>query len=132
HLAAITARERIMAVDASAKTRPVRLAINTRESAGDVYNRMVYDKAGSVLMMLEAWIGEEPFRDGLRAYLAAHRNATASADDVAASLHGASGVDPAPVMHAFLDATGIPSIRVVADCLRGKMRVVQTTSATVP
>jgi alanyl aminopeptidase len=132
HLAAITARQRIMAVDASPNTRPVRLAVSTRKSAGDVYNRMVYDKAASVLMMLEAWLGEEPFRKGLQMYLAAHRNGNATADDLAESLRGASGLDPAAVMHAFLDTTGVPGIRVEVDCTREKLRIVPTGSAPVP
>src|SRR5262249_16389873 len=78
-------------------------------------------------------LGEESFRKGTQAYLIAHRNGNASADDLAASLRQAAGLDPASVMHAFLDTTGIPNIRVEADCTREKLRVIQTTpAASVP
>ena len=66
HLAAIAARERIMAVDNPTRSRPVRVAVNSRATARDVYNRVVYDKGAAILLMLEGWLGEDSFRDGLR------------------------------------------------------------------
>ena len=91
HLAAIVARERMMAVDNPARSRPVRIAINSRETARDVYNRVVYDKGAAILLMLEGWLGEDRFRDGLRAYLNEHRFGNATTDDLAAALRAASG-----------------------------------------
>ena len=83
HLNAIAARERIMTADAGPKTRPVRLDMHSRDEMKDIYSQFVYQKAGAVLMMIEGWVGEEPFRKGLQRYLTAHANGTASTDDLA-------------------------------------------------
>ena len=82
HLSAIATRERIMGVDASAKTHPVRVDVNSREDSLSIYNRVAYDKGASVLLMLEGWLGEEKFRDALRSYLRDHRYGNASTRDL--------------------------------------------------
>jgi alanyl aminopeptidase len=116
HLHAIASRERIMKVDESAHTRPVRVEVQSREGSKDVYHRIVYDKGASVLLMLDGWLGEDKVRDAAREYLATHRFGNASTADWAASLKHASGIDPTTVMHAFLDMTGIPRIGAKLKC----------------
>ncbi len=111
HLNTVVAREHIMATDAGPHTRPVRLAMHNREEMRDVYSPVIYEKGAAILLMLEGWLGEEHFRDGLRAYLKGHSFGNASTTDLEAALSGADGVDPTPVMHAFLDQTGIPAVR---------------------
>ena len=101
HLAAIAARERMMAVDNPTRSRPVRIAINSRETARDVYNRVVYEKGAAILLMLEGWLGEDRFRDGLRAYLNEHRFGNATTDDLVAALRAASGNDTSRVLNTF-------------------------------
>ena len=58
HLSLIAARERIMQTDTSRRARPVRVEPHDREGTRDIYNRFVYDKGASVLLMLEGWLGE--------------------------------------------------------------------------
>jgi alanyl aminopeptidase len=116
HLAAIVARERMMMLDSSRRTRPVRTAVNDRETARGVYNRIVYDKGAAILLMLEGWLGEDNFRDGLHRYLDVHRFGNATTDDLAADLRAASGTDTARVMQWFLDSTGVPQVRGEVRC----------------
>jgi alanyl aminopeptidase len=139
HLAAIAARERIMAVDISSKTRPVRLAAASRQAAGDVYNRLVYDKGASVLMMLEAWLdegklGEDKFRNGVRSYLMSHAWGAAAAQDLAAALHENSGIDPSRVLHSFLDTTGVPTVSSAVECDQkgAKLEIRQSGASAIP
>jgi alanyl aminopeptidase len=116
HLASIASRERMMVLDSSRRTRPVRVAINDREAARGVYNRVVYDKGSAILLMLEGWLGEDHFQDGLRKYLQEHRFGNASTEDLAADLRAASGTDPLRVMQWFLDSTGVPQVRGEVRC----------------
>ena len=115
HLAAIIAREQMMAVDIPARSRPVRIVLNNtaniRESAGDIYTRVVYEKGAATLLMLEGWLGEDHFRDGLRAYLNQHRFGNATTDDLAAALSAASHTDPSRVLNTYLNTTGVPELR---------------------
>jgi len=135
HLAAIAARERIMAVDSPARARPVRVAVNSRVTARDVYNRVVYDKGAAILLMLEGWLGEDSFRDGLRGYLNEHRFGNAATDDLAAALRAASGTDPARVLNNFLNTTGVPELRGQLLCDRDaapRLRVTKSSPGSVP
>jgi alanyl aminopeptidase len=133
HLAAIVSRERIMRVDESSRTRPVRVEVTSRNGAKDIYNRTVYDKGASVLLMLDGWLGEQRVRDGMRVYLNQHRFANASTADLAAALKNASGVDPAPVLHSFLDTTGVPHVSMQVECLKTpKLTIRQTGASAIP
>ena len=135
HLAAIAARERMMVVDNPARSRPVRIAINSRQTARDVYNRVVYEKGAAILLMLEGWLGEDHFRDGLRAYLKEHQFGNATTDDLAAALGAAGGNDPSRVLHTFLSATGVPELRGQLLCERDsapRLRVMKSSPGSVP
>lgn len=135
HLAAIAARERMMAADNPARARPVRIAINSRDAARDVYNRVVYEKGAAILLMLEGWLGEDQLRDGLHAYLEAHRFGNATTDDLAAALSAASGKDPSRVLNTFLTTTGVPELRGELLCARDsapQLRVTKSSPGSVP
>jgi alanyl aminopeptidase len=115
-LGAVIARERIMEADAGERAMPVRRRLQSRAEMESVYNRFVYQKGAAVLLMLEAWLGDEPFRDGLRAYLHRHRFGTATTADLAATLRSATSTDVSGVLKSFLDDTGVPSLRVRTMC----------------
>ena len=135
HLAAIAARERMMAVDNARRSRPVRIAINSRDMSRDVYNRVVYEKGAAILLMLEGWLGEDDFRDGLRTYLNGHRFANASTDDLVAALRAASGSDTSRVLNTFLNTTGVPELRGQLLCDRNlapRLRVTKAGPGSVP
>jgi alanyl aminopeptidase len=118
-LGAVAAREKIMLVDASAKTRPVRESMHGREAMKDVYSRFVYNKGAAVLMMLEGWLGENVVRSGVRKYLIDHRFGNATTGDLAAELRIVSDIDPSEVMHDFLDQAGVPRVRFDVRCEPG-------------
>ena len=135
HLAAIAARERMMAEDDPARSRPVRMTVNNRETARDLYHRVVYDKGAAILLMLEGWLGEDRFRDGLRTYLEQHRFGNANTDDLAAALRAASDKDPSRVMNTFLNSTGVPELRGQLLCARDsapRLRVTKSSPGSVP
>ena len=139
HLAAIIARERVMAMDNPARSRPVRMSVsngaNSREIMRDVYNRVVYDKGAAILLMLEGWLGEDRFRDGLRAYLNEHRFGNAGTDDLVAALRAPSGKDPSRVLNTFLNTTGVPELRGELLCDRDsapRLRVTKSSPGSVP
>jgi alanyl aminopeptidase len=133
HLSLIVARERIMQTDGSRRTRPVRVEPRDREGTRDIYNRFIYDKGAAVLLMLEGWLGEDKFRDGIRAYLQEHRFGNASTADLAAALKSASGVDPSAVMHSFLDLAGLPRVSTQVECAETpRIRIRQNGATSIP
>ena len=137
HLASIAARERIMATDASPRTRPVRLPMTSREDTKTVYSQIVYQKGGAILLMLDGWLGEEKVQRALRSYLKKHAFGNATTGDLESALRGATGVDPAPVMDSFLNQTGIPLLHseIRCDGVSPRLEIEQVNAAhrwTIP
>ena len=116
HLATVAARDRIMTTDDSARTRPVRLPMTSREDTKGVYSQMVYQKGGAILLMLDGWLGEDKIQNGLRAYLKKYAFGNATTADLEAELRSAATADPSPVMDSFLNQTGIPVVRAQVRC----------------
>jgi aminopeptidase N len=56
-------------VDRTAGANPIRQVLTNLNEAGQMYGPIIYDKAPIMMRQLEALIGEDPFRDGLREYL---------------------------------------------------------------
>jgi hypothetical protein len=124
-----------MAIDNPARARPVRVAVNSRLAAHDIYNRIVYEKGAAILLMLEGWLGDDVFRDGLRGFLNERRFGNATTDDLASALKKASGKDPARVMNSFLNTAGVPELRGQLLCARDsapRLRVTKSTPGSVP
>jgi len=124
HLAAVTARERIMATDEGPDSHPVRWPRQSREELDHVYNQIPYQKGAAILLMMEGWLGPDDFQKGLRKYLADHRLGNATSKDLEAALTGAVHEEksmgqektPAPVLEAFLNTTGVPAIKANVEC----------------
>jgi len=110
-LTAVAARERIMAADDGPNTHPVRQAMHNRKELDSVYNQFPYQKGAAILLMLEAWIGEDRFQTALRAYLTDHRMGNATTRDLEAELP----VQATAVMESMLNSTGVPVITATCD-----------------
>lgn len=125
-IAAATNRALIMEAD----QRAVRLEINSRKDAGDVYSRIVYEKGAAVLNMVEHWLGADAFQRGLKRYLREHANGNATTDDLARALREESGADVAAVFASYLDQPGFPLVRTTLDCANKKVVIEQVSKLT--
>ena len=59
-------------VDRTPGANPIRQQLDNLNEAGSMYGAIIYQKAPIVMRHLEALLGEDNFRDGLREYLKAH------------------------------------------------------------
>jgi puromycin-sensitive aminopeptidase len=105
-------REAAMAVDGMHSTRPIEFEVVSPNDARGMFDVLTYQKGGSVLRMLEQYLGEETFRDGIRRYLAAHSYANTVTRDLWAALSEASGQDVAAIMDTWILQGGHPVVRV--------------------
>lgn len=112
----LLARTTAMSLDALDSARPVRMAVRSANDAEASFDPIVYDKGARVVDMLEGWLGEEAFRDGLRMHVRAHPHGTATAAELFAALSEASKQDVASVASAFLDRPGVPLVRATLKC----------------
>ena len=103
-------REAAIAADLRAR-RP--LVWNRRaEDPIELITGHVYARGASVLEMLRADLGDSVFWAGVRQYLADHRLALASTDDLRAALEAASGRGLGSFFDTWVRGAGFPAFRV--------------------
>src|SRR5205814_6889724 len=81
---------------------------------------IAYGKTAAVLRMVEHWLGEETFRDGIRAYLAKYSWSNAAAEDFWGTMAAVSKKPVDQVMKSFVDQPGAPLLHVDRSCVDGK------------
>jgi aminopeptidase N len=115
--------DRTMAGDAGGATRAIRGGAVSEGSVADVFDDVTYVKGGAVLGMLEQWLGDEPFRLGLAAYMRERRLSNATAGDLWHHLAQASKRDVAAMAASWTDQPGYPLVEVGSACAGGQTRV---------
>ena len=110
-------------VDALNNTRPIHQAAETPAQIQELFDGIAYGKAAAVLRMLEAYLGPEPFRRGVAAYVKQHSYGNATAEDFWQALATASNKPVNQVMPTFVKQPGAPMVSVVSQCSGGSTRV---------
>jgi puromycin-sensitive aminopeptidase len=103
-------REAALAVDALHTTRPIEYPVGSPEEAQGMFDVLTYQKGGSVLLMLEQYLGEEVFREGIRRYLAAHAYANTVTSDLWDALEEVSGKPVRAVADSWILQGGHPVV----------------------
>lgn len=103
-------RRQAMGADARITTHPIEQPIATPAQAEQAFDNITYLKGQSVIRMVETYLGADTFRQGIRAYMAAHKYSSATTADLWAALSAASGKDIAPVAGSFTSQPGFPLV----------------------
>ena len=98
-------------VDRTPGANPIRQQLDNLDEAGSMYGAIIYQKAPVVMRHLEALLGEDNFRDGLREYLKAHAFANATWSDLITVLDARTPVDLQEWSRAWVDQPGRPAIQ---------------------
>jgi puromycin-sensitive aminopeptidase len=104
-----------MHLDALRSTHPIHAEIRDVNAAGEAFDLITYEKGGAVLRMVEGYLGEERFRDGIRLYMRRHAKGNAVADDLWSALSEASGEPVLELANAWIGKPGFPLVRVVRE-----------------
>jgi aminopeptidase N len=105
-----------MRLDALHSTRPVRVNVSTPAEIGELFDPIAYEKGAAVLRMLESWVGREPFRKGVNAYIDAFKYRNARAEDFWSTLARLAGKPVDRVMRTFVDRPGLPLVKASIEC----------------
>lgn len=97
-------------LDALRSTHPIRGTVRNAGEAGEAFDAITYEKGGAVLRMIEGFLGEEPFRAGIQAYMRKHARANAVADDLWGALAEASSQPVLEVANAWIRQPGYPVV----------------------
>src|SRR5580692_9007482 len=79
-----------------------------------MFDGIAYGKAGAVLGMVENYLGEETFRQGVHNYLAAHLYANATAEDFWSAQTANSHQPVDQIMQSFVTQPGVPLLSLTA------------------
>jgi puromycin-sensitive aminopeptidase len=97
-------------LDALKSSHPIRAEVKNAEEAGESFDAITYEKGGAILRMIEGYLGEEKFREGIRLYMRKHREKNATADDLWGALAQASGQPILELANGWIRQTGYPLV----------------------
>lgn len=111
-------------VDALAATRPIEYEVVSPDDAEAMYDVITYEKGASVVRMLQQFLGEDDFRDGIGHYLRTHRFANTVTADLWDALEHTSGQPIRRVMDTWITRPGHPLV-TLTPAGDGRLRVAQ-------
>ena len=128
-LTRVGGREAAMALDSYRTTHPIVQTISTVEETNQAFDTITYQKGEAVISMLEAYAGEDVWRDGLRRYMAANKFGNATTSDLWAAIEAAGATSLTGIARDFTSQPGVPLVKVTgASCAGGKTALQLTQS----
>lgn len=111
-------------LDSVESTRPIRAHhAETSAQINQLFDGITYDKTAAVLRMLEAYVGPEPFRRAVHAYLTQYEYSNASAQDFWNTVTKVTGKPVNTVMPGFVLQPGAPIVSIQTRCDGGATMV---------
>src|SRR5438094_890987 len=117
-------KEQAMEGDARSTTHPIQQPIATEAEANSAFDDITYKKGQSFLRMLESFLGDDVFRDGIRRYIAAHEYSNSTTADLWNALSEASKKPVGEIAAAWTEQPGFPVVKVKREG-EGKIRLTQ-------
>src|SRR5436190_16141060 len=118
------AKEAAMEGDARSTTHPIQQPVATEAEANSAFDDITYKKGQSFLRMLESFLGEDVFRDGIRRYIAAHKYSNSTTADLWNALSEASKKPVDEIAAGWIEQPGFPVVKVKREG-EGKIRLTQ-------
>ncbi|MDK8287304.1 MAG: aminopeptidase N [Actinotignum sanguinis] len=113
-------------------THPIAADIRDLEDVLVNFDGITYGKGASVLKQLVAYVGQEQFLAGVRAYIAKHKWGNATLTDLLTELEASSGRDLKEWTRVWLEESGVNTLRPEVESSSGvidRLTVVQTNDA---
>lgn len=100
-----------MKLDSLHSSHPIHVTVDKIEETNELFDEIAYDKGGSVLRMIEGYLTDTAFRDGLRLYIQKFKYANTEAHDLWGCLEEASQKPIKTIMNSQINQTGFPSVK---------------------
>ena len=101
--------------DARSTTHAIQQPVANESDANSAFDDITYRKGQSFLRMLESFLGEDVFRDGVRRYIAAHEYSNSTTVDLWNALSDASGKPVGEIAAAWTEQPGFPVVMMKRD-----------------
>jgi aminopeptidase N len=109
-LGQLGSKQAAMNLDQRAGGHPVIQHISDVLQANQAFDAITYEKGQSVIRMIEAYAGEDVFRDGVRRYIKRHAYGNTVTDDLWRELDAVSPRKITAIAHDFTKQPGVPLI----------------------
>ncbi len=109
-LAEASLREAALQLDSGPATHPVVQPAETLEQVEETGDAITYDKGAAVIRMLEAYVGEDAWQGGVRAFLREHAYGNASHADLWRAIEASAGRPVAGIAQDFTEQAGVPLV----------------------
>jgi puromycin-sensitive aminopeptidase len=105
---------RTMAMDTDAldSTRPIEFHVESPADAEGMFDILTYEKGGAILRMLEQYLGEDGFRDGVRRYLADNAYGNTENTDLWDAIEAVTGEPVRRIMDSWIFQGGHPIVTI--------------------
>ena len=101
---------RALGLDGLENTHPIEVEVRDPNQISEIFDAISYSKGASIIRMLEAFLGEDVFRQGLHLYLTRHQYGNATTEDLWAALAEASGQPVKEMMDTWTKQPGYPVV----------------------
>ena len=121
-------KESAMEADAQARSHSIQVHVTDELQAANAFDPVItYNKGEAVLRMLEAYLGPDVFRDGVRRYIKARAFSNATSADLWNGLSAASGRDVGDLASQWTEQPGFPLVSAASQCDAAGQRTVTLT-----
>lgn len=103
-------KESALQADSLSHTHPVYTPVQSPAQATELFDVITYEKGCAVLRMLEAYLGADIFRDGIRSYQKRYKQKNARGADLWQCLEEVSGKKLQALMGAWVSHSGFPCV----------------------
>ncbi len=101
--------------DSLRNTHPIHVDVKNPEDIEQIFDEISYGKGASILRMIEGYVGEENFRNGVKKYLIAHEFSNAEGHELWESVEKVSGKPVSKIMESWVNQQGYPLIETTLD-----------------
>ena len=99
---------RALELDGLENSHPIEQPVNNPAEIGELFDAISYSKGGSILRMLEHFVGPDDFKKGLRLYMEENKYGNARTADLWDALGKASSLPVRAMMDTWVNQTGYP------------------------
>ena len=106
---------RALSLDGLKNSHPIEQEVKNPAEVSQLFDAISYSKGGSVIRMLEQFLGPDVFQGGLYRYLKGHEYGNARTQDLWSALEEESGLPVTDIMDSWVKQTGYPVLQAQAD-----------------
>jgi aminopeptidase N len=112
-----------LGLDGLKSTHAIHAPADTPAQIDEAFDAIAYEKGAAVLRMIENYLGPDPFRKGINAYLQAHAYGNGTSQDFWTAMAAASGKPIDKILPTFVNQPGAPLIDVSLACRDNRTQI---------